>query len=174
MKIKVTKGKLRYTLTCIRRDGSSTTVNLGPNVPNHDFTHFIVENKFKLKEGFFGTIKAGKMIAELSGAELIKDVSPETWLSEILARNLQSLQSGAVAIEQFAEIVRWEAKKIDGIVVPKMNFEDVRKMKQDFDTLCKRWSLMYRKGLKVNRELGKQQYEDIKSEEPDTILHNTK
>ena len=129
-------------MTCIRQDGSSTSVNLGPNVPNHDFAHFIVENKFKLIEGFFGNIKAGKTIAELSDSELIKDLSPETWLSEILARNLQSLRSGALEIAQFAEIVKWESEKINGIVVPKMDFEDVREMKQDFDNLCEKWDLI--------------------------------
>ncbi len=60
MKIVLTKGKTRNTMTCMRQDGSSTSVNLSTNVPNHDFAHFIVENKFKLKESFFGNIKAGK------------------------------------------------------------------------------------------------------------------
>jgi hypothetical protein len=101
-----------------------------------------VENKFKLKEGFFGNIKASKTIAELSNTELIKDLSPETWLSEILARNLQSLGSSALEIEQFAEIVTWESEKINGIKVPKMNFEDVSEMKQDFDNLCEKWNLI--------------------------------
>lgn len=142
MEIILTKGKNRNTLTCIRQDGSDTSVNLGPNVPNHDFAHFITENIFKLEKGFFGNIKAGKSIAELSNSKLIQDLSPETWLSEILARNLQSLRSGGVEIEQFAEIIKWESKKINGIKVPEMSFEDVREMKQGFDNLCEKWSLI--------------------------------
>jgi len=142
MEIILTKGKTRNTMTCTRQDGSSTSVNLGPNVPNHDFAHFIVENKFKLKKGFFGNIKAGKTIAELSDPKLIKDLSPETWLSEILARNLQSLRSGALEIEQFAEIIKWESKKINGIIVPKMDFEDICEMKQNFDNICEKWNLI--------------------------------
>lgn len=142
MEIILTKGKNRNTLTCKRQDGSFTSVSLGPNAPNHDFAHFIAENKFKLEKGFFGSIKAGKSIAELSDSILIQDLSPETWLSEILARNLQSLRSGAVEIEQFVEIIKWESEKISGIKVPEMNFEDVSEMKQDFDSLCKKWNLI--------------------------------
>lgn len=142
MEIIFTKGKNRNTLTCKRQDGSITSVNLGSNVPNHDFAHFIAENKFKLEKGFFGNIKAGKTITELSDSELIQDLSPETWLSEILARNLQSLRSGAVEIEQFSEIIKWESEKIKGIKVPEINIEDVNGMKQDFGNLCEKWNLI--------------------------------
>jgi len=142
MEIILTKGKNRNTLTCKRQDGSITSINLGPNVPNHDLAHFIAEKKFKLKKGFFGNIKEGKTIAELSDSELIQNLSPETWLSEILARNLQSLRSGAVKIEQFTEIIKWESKKINGIKVPKMDFVDVSEMKQDFDNLCEKWNVI--------------------------------
>jgi hypothetical protein len=70
-----------------------------------------VENKFKLEKGFFGNIKSGKAISELSEPDSILDLPPEAWLSEILARNLQSLRSGAVVLGQFAEIVKWESEK---------------------------------------------------------------
>lgn len=143
MEIILTKGNNRNNLTCKRQDGSITSVNLGPNVPNHDFAHFIVENKFKLAKGFFGNIKAGKTITELSDSELIQDLLPETWLSEILARNLQSLWSGAVEIEQFAEIIKWESEKIKGIEIPEMGFEDIIEMNQDFDDLCEKWNLIH-------------------------------
>lgn len=142
MEIILTKGKNKNTLTCKRQDGSVTSSSLGPNVPNHDFAHFVAENKFKLEEGFFGNIKAGKSIAELSDPELIQDLSPETWLSEILARNLQSLRSGAVKTQEFAEIIKWESEKIDGIKVPEIDFSDVNEMKQEFDSLCEKWNLM--------------------------------
>lgn len=142
MEIILTKGKNRNTMTCKRQDGSVTSVSLGPNVPNHDLAHYIAENKFKLKNGFFGNIKAGKSIAELSNSELIQDLPPDTWLSEILARNLQSLRSGAVKMEQFTEIIKLESKKISGLEVPEIVFEDVREMKQNFDILCEKWSLI--------------------------------
>ena len=142
MEIVFTKGEKRNTLTCKRQDGSVTSVSLGPNLPNHDFAHFVVENKFKLENGFFGNLKSGKAISELSESESIQNPPPEAWLSEILARNLQSLRSAAVTLEQFAEIVKWESEKIIGIEVPEMNFEDVNEMKQDFDSLYDKWDLM--------------------------------
>lgn len=139
MDIIITKGNKRNTLTCKRQDGSVTAVRLGPNVPNHDFAHFIIEKKFNLQKGFFGTIKAGKTIDELSNPVAIQEMSPETWLSEILARNLQSLRSGAVEIKQFEEIIQWESEKINGIQVPEMTIQDISELKQDFDDLCKKW-----------------------------------
>jgi len=142
MEIVFTKGEKRNTLTCKRQDGSVTSVSLGPNLPNHDFAHFVVENKFKLENGFFGNLKSGKAISELSESKSIQNLPPEAWLSEILARNLQSLRSAAVTLEQFAEIVKWESEKIIGIEIPEMNFEDVNEMKQDFDSLCDKWDLV--------------------------------
>lgn len=142
MEIVIIKGKNRNTMTCIRQDGSITSVSIGPNVPNHDFAHYLVENKLKLKSGFFGNIKSGKSIEELSNPKLIPDLSPDTWLSEILARNLQSLRSGAVKKEEFTEIITLESQKISGIKVPEIYFEDVYEMKQDYDVLCDRWSSM--------------------------------
>ncbi|MEE9364502.1 MAG: hypothetical protein V3U92_18025 [Cellulophaga sp.] len=65
-------------MTCKRQDGSVTSVSLGPNVANHDLAHYIAENKFKLKNGFFGNIKAGKSIADLYNSELIQDLPPDT------------------------------------------------------------------------------------------------
>ncbi|MEO6346719.1 MAG: hypothetical protein ABIO60_02310 [Aquaticitalea sp.] len=142
MEIVLRKGKNRNILTCKREDGSSTSINLGPNIPNHDFAHYVVENKFNLTRGFFGNIKNGKTISELSESDIIQDLPPETWLSEILARNLQSLRSGGVEIEQFVSIIKWEAEKITGIEIPKINIADVCEMKQDFDNLCEKWTLL--------------------------------
>ncbi|APZ47417.1 hypothetical protein BW723_14485 [Polaribacter reichenbachii] len=142
MEIIITKGKNRSTLSCIRKDGSNTSQNLGPDFPNHDIAHFIVEKEFKLENGFYGKIKSGKTIAELSDKETIKTLGAETWLSEIMARNLQAVGSGAVNIDEYIEIVHWEAKSINGIKVPAMHLSDIKNMKQDFDQLCKDWNAM--------------------------------
>ncbi|WP_162897379.1 hypothetical protein [Aquimarina sp. AD1] len=129
-------------LTCIREDGTSTTINLGPDIPNHDIAHYVVEKKFHLRNGFYGKIQSGMTIQELSDKEVIKNLGAETWLSEIMARNLQSIGSGAAKTEEFIELINWEAKKIDGIKVPKMNLTDIEKIKENFDQLCKKWNLI--------------------------------
>lgn len=139
MEIRITKGKNRNTLTCIRLDKTSTSINLGPDIPNHDIAHYVVENTFKLENGFYGKIKLGMTIEELSDKEIIKNLDSETWLSEILARNLQSISSGAVKTEEFIELIHWEAKNINGIKIPNINLTDVKKMKTEFSLLCEKW-----------------------------------
>ena len=140
MKITITKGKNRNILTCERKDGSKTSANIGANIPNHDIAHFVVESKFKLENGFYGKIKSGMTIAELSDKKVIKNLEPETWLSEIMARNLQSIGSGASNIEQYIELVNWEAKIINGIEMPNLNLTTVEEIKLAFDQLCEKWN----------------------------------
>ena len=142
MEILITKGKNRNTLTCKRNDGTLTSINLGPNIPNHDIAHYVVEKEFKLENGFYGKVKSGMTIEELSDKEIIKNLGSEIWLSEIMARNLQSIGSGAAKIEQFIELIHWESQNIEGIKVPNMSLPIIEKMKSDFDQLCERWDLI--------------------------------
>ena len=141
MEIIITKGKNRNILTCKRKDRTQTSYNLGPNIPNHDIAHYVVEKQFNLQYGFYGKIKSGMTIEELSNKEIIKNLSSETWLSEIMARNLQSIGSGAAKIKQFIELINWEAQNVSGIRVPDMNLTDIKKMKFEFDKLCEKWDL---------------------------------
>ncbi len=87
MEIIIAKGKNRNMLTCKRENGTSTSVNLGPEIPNHDIAHYVVETRFNLRDGFYGKIQSGMTIQELSDKEVIKSLGAETWLSEIMARN---------------------------------------------------------------------------------------
>jgi len=146
MEIIITKGKTRNTLTCKRKDGTLTTINLGPNIPNHDIAHYVVEKEFNLENGFYGKVKSGMTIEELSNKEIIRNLGPETWLSEIMARNLQSIGSGAAKTEEFIELINWEAQSITGIRVPSMNSTDIEKMKSEFDQLCEKWYLIPENG----------------------------
>jgi len=146
MDIIITKGKNRNTLTCKRSDGSVTSENLGPDIPNHDIAHFVIEKKFKMTDGFYGNIQSGMSIAELSNKEIIKNLGPQTWLSEIMTRNLQSVSSGAAKVDQYIELVRLEAKSIEGIQIPNMSLTDVEEIKSDFDNLCKEWKIISENG----------------------------
>ncbi|WP_378187553.1 hypothetical protein ACE939_04320 [Aquimarina sp. W85] len=140
MEIIITKGKNRNTLICKRNDETLTSVNLGPDIPHHDIAHYVVEKEFKLENGFYGKIKSGMTVEELSDKEIIQNLGSETWLSEIMARNLQSMGSGAIKIEQFIELIHWEAKTTDRVKVPNMNLTDIKRMKSEFDRLCKKWN----------------------------------
>lgn len=146
MEILITKENHSNILTCKRNDGSVTSLNLGPDIPNHDIAHYVVEKEFNLEHGFYGKIKSGMTIEELSDKEIIKNLSSETWLSEIMARNLQSIGSGAAETEQFIELIHWEAQNMDGMEVPKMNLTKIEKMKLNFDQLCDKWNMIPENG----------------------------
>lgn len=142
MEIIITKGKTRNTLTCKRVDGSSTSENLGPDFPNHDIAHYVVEKKFNMKNGFYGNIKAGMSITQLSNKEVIKNLDSESWLAEIMTRNLQSISSGAATIEEYIDLVAWEVESYKKINLPNLVLNDVKEMKTEFDQLCEKWNLI--------------------------------
>ncbi len=142
MEIIIKRGSNRNTLTCKRKDGTATTLNLGPDLPNHDMAHYVVEKHFNLKNGFYGMIKSGMTIEELSDKEIIKNLGPETWLAEIMTRNLQAISSGSSTINEYIKLVEWEASTMKGIKLPQMNLGDIEKMKVDYDLLCKKWEMI--------------------------------
>jgi hypothetical protein len=139
MEIRIIKDNRRNILSCIRADGSITSTDLGPDFPNHDMAHFVVESYFGLKQGFYGMIKSGMTIEDLSNKEIIKTLGKESWLAEILTRNLQALGSGSSTIEEFISLVTWETNTMS-IQPPKMELSDVKKIKSDFDELCEQWT----------------------------------
>lgn len=59
-----------------------------------------------------------------------------------MSRNLQALISGGTTEYQFIELVIWEAESIGDIQIPKMSFDDVEQMKEDFENLCTRWNML--------------------------------
>ena len=133
-------------LTCKRKDGTLTSANLGTSISNHDIAHYIVEKEFKLENGFYGKLKSGMTIEELSNKEIIKNLDSETWLSEIMARNLQAIAFGAAKTKEFIQLIHWEAKNINGVKVPEMKLVAIEKMKSDFDQLCEKWNLIPENG----------------------------
>ncbi|MEE9364720.1 MAG: hypothetical protein V3U92_19130 [Cellulophaga sp.] len=143
MKIRITKGKIKNTLVCAREDGSSTSMDLGPSFPHHDIAHFVVESKFHLKNGFYGKIKSGMTIVELSDKTVIDKLDGEAWLAEILARNLQAISSKGATINQYIDLIKWEVENLKyQINIPKMTLEDVLEIKITFDKLCLEWDLL--------------------------------
>ncbi|EZH75373.1 hypothetical protein ATO12_00935 [Aquimarina atlantica] len=138
MEIHIIKNNRRNVLSCVREDGSTTSTDLGPDLPNHDMAHFVVESYFGLKQGFYGMIKSGMTIEELSNKEIIKTLGKESWLAEVLARNLQALGSGSSTIEEFISLVAWETNTMS-IQPPEMKLSDVKKIKSSFDELCTQW-----------------------------------
>ena len=81
-------------------------------------------------------------IKELSDPEIIKTLGPESWLAEIMARNLQAMGSEAANPEQYLELIQWEADNMKGIKVPNMTSEDVEAMAAEYNRLCADWDIL--------------------------------
>ena len=90
MEILIKKGCSKNVLFCRREDKTTTSENLNLNTPFHDIAHFVIEKEFEMEDGFYGKIKQGLSIQELSHTETIQMLGKQIWLSEIMTRNLQS------------------------------------------------------------------------------------
>ena len=57
----------QYRLECLRDDDSKTAASLEfRSYFKHDLMHFVVESSAKLQDSFFGLVKAGRDLSELS------------------------------------------------------------------------------------------------------------
>ncbi len=108
MEVLITKRERRNELMCVRADGSRTTANLGPGLPYHDLAHYVAEQRFKLRSGFFGNIASGYSTEQLADKAVIQSLGPESWLAEVLARAVGSLATGACRCDQFSTLVTAE------------------------------------------------------------------
>jgi hypothetical protein len=112
MRVSITKKGGRNQLACARPDGTFVVADLGPGLPYHDLAHFVVERKFRLKDGFFSNIAGGYSPAQLSDKEIIRSLGVEPYRAEILARALGSLATGGCTPEQFEELVNMELSRL--------------------------------------------------------------
>lgn len=108
MRVTIRKKASRAQLTCVRRDGTSVTADLGPALPFHDLAHLVVERAFALQDGFFGNIARGYTPQQLSDKAVILRLGRAPYRAEVLARALGSLQTGACAAAQFEALVNAE------------------------------------------------------------------
>jgi hypothetical protein len=108
MLIRVHKGAGRHRLVCVRNDGSTTQAETGPGLPAHDLAHFVAERALGLGRGFFGNIGAGRTLAELGDAAVIRRLEPEAWVAESLARALGATVTGGCGVAELPALVRAE------------------------------------------------------------------
>jgi hypothetical protein len=139
MEIKITKKNNRNRLICKRDGGSIAVSDLGPNVPFHDMAHFVVENTLGLKEGFFGNIRKGYSVEDLSDKQVIKTLGPETWYSEIMTRTLQSLSSGACTADQFPALIKEELQHLSIPYSYSLTPDLITGMETEYRKLLEQW-----------------------------------
>ena len=92
----------------MREDRSCELADLGPGLPHHDLAHFVAEQEWHLREGFFGNIARGYSVAQLSDKHVIKTLGAQSLQAEVLARAVGSVQTGACTEEQFSQLVNSE------------------------------------------------------------------
>ena len=126
-------------LRCIRRDNSTEVADLGPTLPFHDIAHYVVETEMSFNRGFYGNIQAGMSIAELNDKEVIKGLPGESWLAEIMTRNLQAIASGAAKAEEYIELVHWEVSTMSGVEAMELRLGNVQRMFERYLSYIKAW-----------------------------------
>ncbi|MEM7077196.1 MAG: hypothetical protein AAF513_01085 [Pseudomonadota bacterium] len=108
MKVSIRNKGDRYQLSCYRPDGSITTGDVGPTLPCHDLAHFVAETHFEIREGFYGNVLGGRSVAQLNDEQVIRSLGADAWRSEVLARAITSLHSGACDSEHCQTLVNTE------------------------------------------------------------------
>ena len=138
MHIRIIKKEKRNQLVCKRSNGTTALADLGPTLPFHDLAHYVVESELNLKKGFFGNIASGYSVQQLSDKNIIRTLPEESTLAEIVTRALQSVYSGAVAHDQFLEVIRLELEQWS-IPFPELREETLSILLQRYGQLIEQW-----------------------------------
>lgn len=142
MLIRFTRSGARNRLTCVRSDGTFTQSDLGPRVPFHDLAHIVAERNLNIREGFFGNIQRGYSIEELSSRETILSLGPDSRTSEVAARAVQGLGSGAYTNEEFVQLIKTELRVYgmeDALTIAN---EVIDTMKAEYAALIEQWNAL--------------------------------
>ena len=139
MHVRIIKREHRNELVCVRDDGTRTMAHLGPRLPYHDLAHYVVERQFGLRRGFYGNIAAGYSIDALGEKDVIKSLSSESWIAEILARALTSLATGSCRSDQFASLVNEELAHLGIARLNDISEAVVREMITEYRGLASRY-----------------------------------
>lgn len=142
MKVRFTPKNGRNRLTCLRDDGTSTSADLGPQLPGHDLAHWVVERHLSLSSGFFVNIAQGYSIQQLSDPVTIRTLGSAPLVSEILARGLGSLLTGACTLEQFPELIGMELSQMGRAVPAGVTTESTQAMLQELRELMDRFAAL--------------------------------
>ena len=139
MKITLTKKANRNLLVCAREDGTFTKIELGPNLPHHDLAHYVLEKTLGFTDGFFGSVKKGYSVQELSTKEVILTLPPQAMLAEVLVRALGCIQTGSCTMEGFEALVQMELSPEQKELLPALSLELVQTMVKDDEKLLEQW-----------------------------------
>ena len=100
----------RYRLECVRHDGSKTAASLEfRSYFKHDLMHLVVERAAGLQESFFGMVKVGRNLAELSPKAIRESAAQfpaEIQTTEIIVGALQGIYKTEVDYQDACRKIR--------------------------------------------------------------------
>lgn len=100
----------RYRLECVRHDGSKTAASLEfRSYFKHDLMHLVVERVAGLQESFFGMVKTGRNLAELSPKAIRESAAQfpaEIQTTEIIVGALQGVSKTEVDYQEACHKIR--------------------------------------------------------------------
>lgn len=140
MKIKIVHKGNRNQLICERNDESVEMADLGPSLPFHDIAHYVVEKHLHLTQGFYGNISRGMTVRELSDKAIIKTLSVESTVAEIATRALQSIWSGAVPVQDYADLLLAEFSALSIPFNINLTKIKVQEMVGEYQKLISEWN----------------------------------
>ena len=113
MTIRFKKGKEdAHTLTCTRKDGSSTWSKIkGEYGPAHDLAHYVIETALQSSGGFYGLLMQGYDISSFEEKGDRSWIGEEGIYIECVVMGLQYVTSGVTGPEGFNSLVKDACEK---------------------------------------------------------------
>lgn len=140
MRVVFHKGQQRNSLSCFREDGSATRAEIGPGLPAHDLTHLVVESALGMTGGFFGLVRSGRSLQEMSDPAVIPTLGAEAHLSEVLARGLGSVFTGACRPEELGAMLQAELGGQHEEVIARLTPQVLSRMLRSFGEYLESWT----------------------------------
>ncbi len=109
------KGNGRNSITCQRPDKSSTWTEADSFMVSHDLTHFVVEKKLGLKNGFYGLLSDGIDITDFEKKQKItpKEIPAEGIKAELLVNMILTEKNDKTRISDFNQVYNDSAQKFN-------------------------------------------------------------
>jgi hypothetical protein len=131
----------RHSLTIVRDDGRREQVECETrSYLMHDLLHFAVESEGRLREGFWGTLAAGRSLAEMNERENGGPMAatPELMAIEQTVGALSGLTKGRSAAELVAGMRRF-AESLGGELPAWLTESFVEAVQERMRSLTGRW-----------------------------------
>jgi hypothetical protein len=133
-------------LVLVRADGSSTSGSIGPPSgygPVHDLSHYVVERRLGLSEGFLGLVASGWAIADFEKKGAARRLPLEAMLAEVAAGELsrQAMMWQWSSAEDYAWAVETTMRRsVPDYTLPAIVHETFEGMRAELLELRQRWN----------------------------------